>query len=78
MSSQVDPPSEIPPVGILSGERELEWLLCLASAFQACQRQELTQVDEASQRSFPLQLVAAAVRTWTFWPRWRAGLRQRR
>ncbi len=49
MSSQPDPPSEILPLGILSGEPELEWLLCLASTFQACQRQQLAQVEETSQ-----------------------------
>jgi hypothetical protein len=75
MWSRPDWPSEIPPEGTLKGDHEFEWLLCLASTFQTCQRQQQTQEDGAYRK--PL-LVAAAVKARAFWPRRGLALRKRR
>ena len=45
-----------PPVLLtkaVAGEHEFEWLLCVASTFQACQRQRPIEVEETQRPSHP-------------------------
>ena len=77
MSSPDNSSPQIPPAKIVTDDQEFEWLLCVASTFQACQCLRSIEVEEA-QRPSRHRLVGAAVRAWVSWPRWRLALRLKR
>ena len=77
MSSPANSPPQIPPTNVAGDDQEFEWLLCVASTFQACQCLQPIDVEEAQRPSRP-RLAAAAVRAWVSWPRWRLALRLKR
>lgn len=70
---RAQPNSPAPPNPVTT-EKEFEWLLCLAAAFQACQRQEPIQADEP--RHARPRFLNAMVRGWASRPRWRPALRR--
>lgn len=67
MSSPDNESRQIQRAKILTDDQEFEWLLCLASTFQAYRRLPSIEVEQAQWFSRPKR-VAAAVRAWLHWP----------
>lgn len=64
------------PANSTTSEKEFEWLLCLAAAWQGRQRQEPVQADE--ERYTRPRFLNAVARVWAFRPRWHPALRRLR
>lgn len=67
-------PTSPPRARSATKEQKFEWLLCLAAALQACQRQQSIQVDEA--RHARPRFLNAMVRAWASRSRWPLALRR--